>query len=170
MTAKIFLDKTWIWIRKTSSLGTAHGWFLFQIPEILDIARNNRPSFSLDRLLREDRPYWWVHETQVYGTLGPDNQMIFKRPYLKQTPLTCETGPGSPSGHLMGAAVLAYVLVQAVNKFVRSRQTLGWGMRSSDAQWNLISQRFLIRGSSLLLSCMSSSRIIQIKSTYIAQF
>lgn len=46
----------------------------------------------------EDRPFWWVRE---YGAGAPD---------LRQTPLTCETGPGSPSGHVMGFAALLYAL------------------------------------------------------------
>ncbi|CAG4964045.1 unnamed protein product [Colias eurytheme] len=49
--------------------------------------------------LLEDRPYWWVRETDYYnGTI---------RPKLTQTIQTCETGPGSPSGHTsMAASVL----------------------------------------------------------------
>ncbi|VUZ57265.1 unnamed protein product [Hymenolepis diminuta] len=40
-------------------------------------------------LLDDDRPYWWVHTSE---------KAYIK---LKQFPLTCETGPGSPSGHCM---------------------------------------------------------------------
>ncbi|KAI3365494.1 hypothetical protein L3Q82_010578 [Scortum barcoo] len=50
-----------------------------------------------------ERPYWWVHETRFYGA-GPS-------PSLQQFPITCETGPGSPSGHAMGAAGVWYVMV-----------------------------------------------------------
>uniref|UniRef100_A0A3P8S9M4 glucose-6-phosphatase n=1 Tax=Amphiprion percula TaxID=161767 RepID=A0A3P8S9M4_AMPPE len=53
-----------------------------------------------------ERPYWWVQETQFYGA-GP-------RPSLQQFPITCETGPGSPSGHAMGAAVVWYVMITAL--------------------------------------------------------
>lgn len=49
----------------------------------------------------EDRPYWWVHEFNDLG--APD---------LGQTPLTCETGPGSPSGHVMGFAALLFAVVR----------------------------------------------------------
>ncbi|XP_061563740.1 glucose-6-phosphatase a, catalytic subunit, tandem duplicate 1 [Cololabis saira] len=53
-----------------------------------------------------ERPYWWVHETQFYGA--------GKAPSLQQFPITCETGPGSPSGHAMGAAGVWYVMVTSL--------------------------------------------------------
>jgi membrane-associated phospholipid phosphatase len=56
------------------------------------------------RLIMDHRPFWWVQETDVYGK-GP-------RPVLRQTPLTCETGPGSPSGHMQGLSSLMYVVLQ----------------------------------------------------------
>ncbi|VDN97695.1 unnamed protein product [Rodentolepis nana] len=43
----------------------------------------------MPKVLDEDRPYWWVH------TNGKEHIK------LKQFPLTCEVGPGSPSGHCM---------------------------------------------------------------------
>ncbi|XP_061432662.1 glucose-6-phosphatase 2-like [Lethenteron reissneri] len=52
------------------------------------------------------RPYWWVHETTFYV-----NSTV---PYLQQFPITCETGPGSPSGHAMGSACVWYVMVKAL--------------------------------------------------------
>ncbi|KAL7372293.1 hypothetical protein ABVT39_013377 [Epinephelus coioides] len=53
-----------------------------------------------------ERPYWWVHETRFYGA--------GQAPSLQQFPITCETGPGSPSGHAMGAAGVWYVMVTAL--------------------------------------------------------
>ncbi|XP_056628033.1 glucose-6-phosphatase a, catalytic subunit, tandem duplicate 1 [Triplophysa dalaica] len=53
-----------------------------------------------------ERPYWWVHETRFYGPI--------KHPELQQFPITCETGPGSPSGHAMGSAGVGYVMVTAL--------------------------------------------------------
>ncbi|XP_036400484.1 glucose-6-phosphatase a, catalytic subunit, tandem duplicate 1 [Megalops cyprinoides] len=52
-----------------------------------------------------ERPYWWVHETQFYGSAPA--------PVLQQFPITCETGPGSPSGHAMGSAGVWYAMVTA---------------------------------------------------------
>ncbi|XP_013888219.1 glucose-6-phosphatase a, catalytic subunit, tandem duplicate 1 [Austrofundulus limnaeus] len=57
-------------------------------------------------VLSGERPYWWVHETQFYG--------VGKTPSLQQFPITCETGPGSPSGHAMAAAGVWYVMVTAL--------------------------------------------------------
>uniref|UniRef100_A0A8C8VF06 Glucose-6-phosphatase n=1 Tax=Pelusios castaneus TaxID=367368 RepID=A0A8C8VF06_9SAUR len=57
-------------------------------------------------ILFGQRPYWWVHETSYYGNAST--------PVIQQFPLTCETGPGSPSGHAMGSAGVYYVMVTAL--------------------------------------------------------
>ncbi|NXC22130.1 G6PC phosphatase, partial [Corythaeola cristata] len=57
-------------------------------------------------ILFGERPYWWVHETDYYSNTST--------PEVQQFPLTCETGPGSPSGHAMGAASVYYVMVTAL--------------------------------------------------------
>ncbi|XP_009992427.1 PREDICTED: glucose-6-phosphatase isoform X1 [Chaetura pelagica] len=57
-------------------------------------------------ILFGERPYWWVHETDYYSNTSA--------PAIQQFPLTCETGPGSPSGHAMGAAGVYYVMVTAL--------------------------------------------------------
>ncbi|NWV32028.1 G6PC3 phosphatase, partial [Grantiella picta] len=51
-----------------------------------------------------ERPYWWIHESG----LSRRQQLP-----LRQFPVTCETGPGSPSGHCMilGAALWPVVTV-----------------------------------------------------------
>uniref|UniRef100_A0A3Q3JND4 Glucose-6-phosphatase catalytic subunit 1 n=1 Tax=Monopterus albus TaxID=43700 RepID=A0A3Q3JND4_MONAL len=51
-------------------------------------------SLNLMLLLLGERPYWWVQETGFYGNSS--------QPIIEQFPITCETGPGSPSGHAMG--------------------------------------------------------------------
>nr|CAD7415487.1 unnamed protein product [Timema poppensis] len=71
-------------------------------------------------LLMEDRPFWWVRETNVYGKGD-----LAKFPKLRQTPLTCETGPGSPSGHVMGYGAVAYCLVVwFIKMFVKNNKKL----------------------------------------------
>ncbi|KAM4691751.1 glucose-6-phosphatase catalytic subunit 1-like [Rhinophrynus dorsalis] len=52
------------------------------------------------------RPYWWVHDTNYYN-----NRSV---PVIEQFPITCETGPGSPSGHAMGSAGVYYVMVNSI--------------------------------------------------------
>jgi glucose-6-phosphatase len=65
----------------------------------------------------DHRPFWWIQETEIYGQ-GP-------RPHLRQTPLTCETGPGSPSGHMQGASSLMYVIVQhSIHTFIMSNKRM----------------------------------------------
>lgn len=66
--------------------------------------------FSIFRILSEDRPYWWVHETKSYTSLT--------RPVLYQNERTCETSPGSPSGHLMIAASFLFVMLISVEKLI----------------------------------------------------
>ncbi|XP_057681611.1 glucose-6-phosphatase catalytic subunit 1-like isoform X1 [Corythoichthys intestinalis] len=65
-------------------------------------------------ILFGERPYWWVHETNFYGARAA--------PLLQQFPITCETGPGSPSGHAMGAAGVWYVMVTAILAMAKDRQ------------------------------------------------
>ncbi|XP_051969083.1 glucose-6-phosphatase catalytic subunit 1-like [Xyrauchen texanus] len=57
-------------------------------------------------ILFGERPYWWVHETSYYTNSSA--------PHIEQYPMTCETGPGSPSGHAMGAAGVYYALVTSI--------------------------------------------------------
>ncbi|XP_068775122.1 glucose-6-phosphatase catalytic subunit 1 [Struthio camelus] len=65
-------------------------------------------------ILFGERPYWWVHETDYYSNASA--------PHIQQFPLTCETGPGSPSGHAMGAAGVYYVMVTALLSIAAGEQ------------------------------------------------
>ncbi|XP_048685997.2 glucose-6-phosphatase catalytic subunit 1-like isoform X2 [Caretta caretta] len=62
--------------------------------------------FKWGVMLFGQRPYWWVRETGYYGNTST--------PVIQQFPLTCETGPGSPSGHAMDSAGIYYVMVTAL--------------------------------------------------------
>ncbi|XP_059560189.1 glucose-6-phosphatase 2 isoform X2 [Myotis daubentonii] len=64
------------------------------------------------------RPYWWIQETQIYPNRSS--------PCLEQFPTTCETGPGSPSGHAMGSSCVWYVMVTAALS-----NTVSWMDKSS---------------------------------------
>lgn len=71
---------------------------------------------SCFRYFAADRPYWWVQETKIYSPLN--------RPVLYQTERTCETSPGSPSGHMMiGAGFLFMSLVTIEKLIVRNFQS-----------------------------------------------
>ncbi|NWH68521.1 G6PC3 phosphatase, partial [Geococcyx californianus] len=62
-----------------------------------------------------ERPFWWVHESGL-ASLEPVA--------LHQFPISCETGPGDPSGHcmIMGAALwpLVTTLTGLVSRHSRS--------------------------------------------------
>ena len=60
-----------------------------------------------DRLMRGDRPYWWIHEVESKNT-----SIIL--PDIHQYPSTCETGPGTPSGHSMAMSAVWYVIVDSI--------------------------------------------------------
>ncbi|NXO58031.1 G6PC3 phosphatase, partial [Aramus guarauna] len=52
-----------------------------------------------------ERPFWWVHESGFAS----------KEPVtLRQFPVSCETGPGSPSGHCMIMGAALWPLVSAL--------------------------------------------------------
>uniref|UniRef100_A0A915L0T8 glucose-6-phosphatase n=1 Tax=Romanomermis culicivorax TaxID=13658 RepID=A0A915L0T8_ROMCU len=53
-------------------------------------------------VLQGERPYWWVREALHKGDDVPD---------LDHYPLTCETGPGSPSGHAMLCSAIGFVFL-----------------------------------------------------------
>ncbi|XP_069807879.1 glucose-6-phosphatase catalytic subunit 1-like [Dendropsophus ebraccatus] len=66
-------------------------------------------------ILFGQRPYWWVHETSYYGNASP--------PEIMQFPVTCETGPGSPSGHAMGSSSVYYVMTCAALSLLQSHNS-----------------------------------------------
>uniref|UniRef100_A0A8P4K650 Glucose-6-phosphatase n=1 Tax=Dicentrarchus labrax TaxID=13489 RepID=A0A8P4K650_DICLA len=68
-------------------------------------------------ILFGERPYWWVHEAAHYANTVP--------PHIEQYPMTCETGPGSPSGHAMGAAGVYYTLVTSILAIMTSKKKYG---------------------------------------------
>ncbi|NWU73690.1 G6PC3 phosphatase, partial [Pterocles burchelli] len=52
-----------------------------------------------------ERPFWWVHESGLAS----------KEPILlRQFPVSCETGPGDPSGHCMITGAALWPLVTAL--------------------------------------------------------
>lgn len=64
-------------------------------------------------LMRGERPYWWVKEFEQAQDQANSTSSL---PAIQQTFMTCETGPGSPSGHAMVTAAVWYILVEALLK------------------------------------------------------
>ncbi|XP_075631539.1 glucose-6-phosphatase 3 isoform X2 [Balearica regulorum gibbericeps] len=59
-----------------------------------------------------ERPFWWVHESGFAS----------KEPVtLRQFPVSCETGPGSPSGHCMIMGAALWPLVTALTALAAGR-------------------------------------------------
>ncbi|XP_017694239.1 PREDICTED: glucose-6-phosphatase 3 isoform X3 [Lepidothrix coronata] len=70
-----------------------------------------------------ERPYWWIHESGLFS-----QEELEKLP-LRQFPVTCETGPGSPSGHCMIPGAALWPLVTALTAEVaRSTRRVGAGL------------------------------------------
>lgn len=91
-------------------------------------------------LLAGERPYWYVHEraTELAAESNRTSQMLAESatgidsydmaailadynrqpavPQLRQFPVTCELGAGSPSGHAMVTATVWYILIDAYLK------------------------------------------------------
>ncbi|XP_043086903.1 glucose-6-phosphatase 3 [Puntigrus tetrazona] len=59
-----------------------------------------------------ERPYWWIGESGLF----------LETPLkVQQFPSTCETGPGSPSGHVMVSAAVWWVVVSSLASCVLGR-------------------------------------------------
>ncbi|XP_004080645.1 glucose-6-phosphatase 3 [Oryzias latipes] len=68
-------------------------------------------------MLFGERPFWWIGESRLYDKTN--------QPKVHQFPSTCETGPGSPSGHAMVTAAVWWVVVSSLGSFIYSR-THSW--------------------------------------------
>ncbi|XP_023584920.1 glucose-6-phosphatase 3 isoform X1 [Trichechus manatus latirostris] len=101
------LEKLWLWV---TFLGDPKCLFLFYFPAAYYTSRRVGVAVLWISLITEwlnlvfkwflfgDRPFWWVHESGYYSQAPAQ---------VHQFPSSCETGPGSPSGHCMitGAAL-----------------------------------------------------------------
>ncbi|KAM8946650.1 glucose-6-phosphatase catalytic subunit 1-like [Pelodytes ibericus] len=95
-------------------------------------------------ILFGQRPYWWVHDTDYYNNIST--------PIIQQFPVTCETGPGSPSGHAMGSAGVYYVMVTSLlTIFLKKKQSLTFKNRCLQA--------FLWAGFWVIQACVCLSRV-----------
>lgn len=108
-----------------SSLGDPSQGFLLYFPIVLSLSYHRGLQFLGAFIVSEwlnmvckwslhgERPYWWVLETEQ------DVELI-------QTRLTCETGPGLPSGHSQAAAVIWFCVTDAVTARLGRGKLLGW--------------------------------------------
>lgn len=98
----------------------------------------------LKRCLRGERHYWWVYESKA-------NELTLKQFYL-----TCETGPGSPSGHVMVTCAVGVFLVLALT---HQQSSLGKFLRI--APWFLyFAIVFLVSLSRIYIAAHSPHQII----------
>ncbi|XP_041829092.1 glucose-6-phosphatase 3 [Melanotaenia boesemani] len=63
-------------------------------------------------MLFGERPFWWIGESHLF---------VSTQPRVHQFPSTCETGPGSPSGHAMVSAAVWWVVVSSLGSFLYTR-------------------------------------------------
>ncbi|KAM9837582.1 glucose-6-phosphatase 3 [Aulostomus maculatus] len=63
-------------------------------------------------MLFGERPFWWIGESRLFVNKTPD---------VHQFSSTCETGPGSPSGHAMVTAAVWWVVLSSLASFLYSR-------------------------------------------------
>ncbi|KAM9336836.1 glucose-6-phosphatase 3 [Symphorus nematophorus] len=63
-------------------------------------------------MLFGERPFWWIGESRLF---------VNKQPQVHQFSSTCETGPGSPSGHSMVTAAVWWVVVSSLGSHLYSR-------------------------------------------------
>ncbi|XP_053309834.1 glucose-6-phosphatase 3 [Spea bombifrons] len=103
-------EEFWLWV---TYLGDPSCVFLLYFPSAYAFQRRLGVTLLWLALISEwlnlifkwflfgERPFWWVYESGKYNEVN-----------LKQFPSTCETGPGSPSGHCMitGAALWPVVV------------------------------------------------------------
>ncbi|XP_048222997.1 glucose-6-phosphatase 3 isoform X2 [Perognathus longimembris pacificus] len=115
------LENVWLWV---SFLGDPKNLFLFYFPVAYYASRRVGISVLWISFITEwlnlvfkwilfgERPFWWVHESGYY------NQAPVK---VHQFPSSCETGPGSPSGHCMITGAALWPMMTALSSQVASR-------------------------------------------------
>ncbi|XP_026865246.2 glucose-6-phosphatase a, catalytic subunit, tandem duplicate 1 [Electrophorus electricus] len=141
------------WFQLVSSVADLHTTFFIFFPIWFHLKRDvsikliwvavvgDWINLVLKWILSGERPYWWVHETRFYGSE--------RVPALRQVPITCETGPGSPSGHAMGSAGVGYVMVTALISIAAQRKP------PTQFFWCLQMVLWMLLGLVELLVCMS---------------
>ncbi|XP_061564263.1 glucose-6-phosphatase 3 [Cololabis saira] len=112
------LEKYWLFI---THFGDPKAAFLLVFPFTYFISRRAGVAVLWAAALSEwlnlvfkwmlfgERPFWWIGESQLF---------MGSQPKVHQYPSTCETGPGSPSGHAMVTAAVWWVVVSSLGSYL----------------------------------------------------
>uniref|UniRef100_A0ABI7WTD7 Glucose-6-phosphatase 3 n=1 Tax=Felis catus TaxID=9685 RepID=A0ABI7WTD7_FELCA len=116
-----WLENVWLWV---TFLGDPKSLFLFYFPAAYYASRRVGIAVLWISLITEwlnlvfkwllfgDRPFWWVHESGYYSQAPAQ---------VHQFPASCETGPGSPSGHCMITGAALWPIMTAISSQVATR-------------------------------------------------
>ncbi|XP_027481606.1 glucose-6-phosphatase 3 isoform X4 [Zalophus californianus] len=116
-----WLESVWLWV---TFLGDPKSLFLFYFPAAYYASRRVGIAVLWISLITEwlnlvfkwflfgDRPFWWVHESGYYSQAPAQ---------VHQFPSSCETGPGSPSGHCMITGAALWPIMTAVSSRLATR-------------------------------------------------
>ncbi|XP_017731514.1 glucose-6-phosphatase 3 isoform X4 [Rhinopithecus roxellana] len=116
-----WLENVWLWV---TFLGDPKILFLFYFPAAYYASRRVGIAVLWISLITEwlnlifkwflfgDRPFWWVHESGYYSQAPAQ---------VHQFPSSCETGPGSPSGHCMITGAALWPIMTALSSQVATR-------------------------------------------------
>ncbi|VFV37614.1 glucose-6-phosphatase 3-like [Lynx pardinus] len=121
-----WLENVWLWV---TFLGDPKSLFLFYFPAAYYASRRVGIAVLWISLITEwlnlvfkwllfgDRPFWWVHESGYYSQAPAQ---------VHQFPASCETGPGSPSGHCMITGAALWPIMTAISSQVATRAHSRW--------------------------------------------
>ncbi|XP_055431722.1 glucose-6-phosphatase 3 isoform X2 [Bubalus kerabau] len=116
-----WLENVWLWV---TFLGDPKSLFLFYFPAAYYASRRVGIAVLWISLITEwlnlvfkwflfgDRPFWWVHESGYYSQAPAQ---------VHQFPSSCETGPGSPSGHCMITGAALWPIMTAISSQMATR-------------------------------------------------
>ncbi|XP_017371604.1 glucose-6-phosphatase 3 isoform X2 [Cebus imitator] len=116
-----WLENVWLWV---TFLGDPKILFLFYFPAAYYASRRVGIAVLWISLVTEwlnlvfkwflfgDRPFWWVHESGYYSQAPVQ---------VHQFPSSCETGPGSPSGHCMITGAALWPIMTALSSQLATR-------------------------------------------------
>uniref|UniRef100_A0A2K5CKS1 Glucose-6-phosphatase 3 n=1 Tax=Aotus nancymaae TaxID=37293 RepID=A0A2K5CKS1_AOTNA len=121
-----WLENVWLWV---TFLGDPKILFLFYFPAAYYASCHMGIAVLWISLITEwlnlvfkwflfgDRPFWWVHESGYYSQAPVQ---------VHQFPSSCETGPGSPSGHCMVTGAALWPIMTALSSQLATQTCSHW--------------------------------------------